>query len=123
MLTSYEGENYKNKIHIFVNKGYMYFRVLNEHIELIPYEFKRTEKHLIPLGTDLDDNITYWNLKKDCHLKVIGATNSGKSRELQIVINNIYRHLHNAPLWLMDFKNGIELGAYVHTKSCSEYKQ
>lgn len=123
MLTAYKGENYKNKLHVYMDKGYMYFRVLNEKIDLIPYQFKYTKKYLIPLGTDLDDNIVYWNLKKDPHIKVIGATGSGKSRQMQIIITHIFYNLPGAPLWLLDFKNGAELGPYANTKNVVAYAQ
>lgn len=121
MLTEYNDENYKNKIQIYSTNGYMYFRILKEHIDLIPYEFKKTAKHLIPLGTDLDDNIVYWNLKKDPHLKIIGTTGSGKSRQQNIIINHILNNIKDAPLWLMDFKGGIEFGIYENVKNVVAY--
>lgn len=123
MLVDYERENYKNKLQIYMDKGYMYFRVLNEKIDLIPYEFKKTPKHLIPIGTDLDDVVINWNLKKDPHIKVIGASGSGKSREQNIIINHVYWNIPGAPMWFMDFKIGIEFGLYENTKNCVAYAE
>lgn len=121
LLINYDGESYKNKIFIYNDKGLMHFRILNEKIELVPYEFRKTPKHLIPLGTDLDDNVVYWDLKKDPHIKIIGCTGSGKSRQQNIIINHIYHNIPGAPLWLMDFKEGIEFGAYEHTQNIASY--
>lgn len=121
LLINYDGESYKNKIFIYNDKGLMHFRILNEKIELVPYEFKKTYKHLIPLGTDLDDNVVYWNLKKDPHIKIIGSTGSGKSRQQNIIINHVYHNIPGAPIWMMDFKEGIEFGPYEHTENIVAY--
>ena len=68
------------------------------------YEFNN--KKGVPIGIDLNTNkIAYWKFDSDeqCHLLIGGATGSGKSVCLDVVINNLMRR-KNTELYLQDTK-------------------
>ena len=68
------------------------------------YEFNN--KKGVPIGIDLNTNkIAYWKFDsaEQCHLLIGGATGSGKSVCLDVVINNLMRR-KNTELYLQDTK-------------------
>lgn len=109
-------------LEIYNDKGIMFFRVRNDVIELVPYEFKRTKKHLIPLGLDIEDGVIYWNLISDPHTLICGTTGSGKSRLLGAVINHLYYN-NDAKLYMIDLKRGMEFGVYKNTNNVVKYAE
>lgn len=123
LLSEYDKENRAGKLEIYYSNNAMYFKILNENIDLVQYKLYKTKKHLIPLGTDLDGNVVYWNLKKDPHIKIIGTTGCGKSCQQLIILNHIYNNMPGAPIWAMDFKNGIEFGRFKDTKNLVAYAE
>ena len=79
----------------------------NEQNESYDYEdYNFNEKKGIPIGIDLDrHNIVYWdyNSPNECHLLIAGATGSGKSVCLDVVVNSLLNR-KNIELYLQDTK-------------------
>lgn len=121
ILTSYEGDNYKNKLDIYLEKGFLYFQILREYIPQKHYEYKKTPKHLIPIGNLINDDIVFWNLKSNPHIKIVAPSGRGKSRLLYTIINHLYRNLNAPPLWLMDFKDGAGFGLLKNASNVKVY--
>lgn len=112
----------KPLLEIYYEHGKMYFRARHENIPLIPYQFKATPKHLIPLGLDIEDKVVYLDLTKDSHLLICGSTGCGKSRLANAVIDHIINNC-KPMLWMIDLKRGLELGEYediIYTKGYAE---
>ena len=108
---------------VYEEKGYMYFRSRCENLPVIPYKFRKTPKHLIPLGLDLDQEVVYWDIKKDPHQMLVGASNSGKSNELNTEIDHIVHNIVNPKLFLIDLKFGLEFGVYKSMRNVVAYAQ
>lgn len=108
---------------ISYENGLMVFKVRSKELPIMLYDFKPTAKNLIPLGVDLDGNIVYWNIKQDPHCMIIGGTGAGKSVLLNDIINHIYNNSPNSKQFLIDCKNGMELGIYENTKNVVSYAE
>lgn len=64
------------------------------------------DKKGVPIGIDLDNgNIVYWKYysPNECHLLIAGATGSGKSVCLNVVINNLIKR-KDVELYIQDTK-------------------
>ena len=60
----------------------------------------------VPIGIDLNTkDIVYWNYysPNECHMLIAGATGSGKSVCLDVIINNLI-HRKDVELYLQDTK-------------------
>ena len=121
-------ENIRQKMNIthleiYEDRGRMVFRSRAAELPLIPYEFEKTPKNLIPLGIDLDGNVVYWNLKKDAHAMIIGTTGSGKSNLINVLIDHILHNYKGCRLFLGDYKGGMELSTYENVANVVSYSE
>lgn len=95
----------------------------NEQNESYDYEdYNFNEKKGIPIGIDLDrHNIVYWdyNSPNECHLLIAGATGSGKSVCLDVVVNSLLNR-KNIELYLQDTKM-VDLYKYKNRKNVKYY--
>ena len=103
----------KKHLEIYYEDGRMYFRSRHENIPLLPYSFKSTPKHLVPIGVDIEDDIIYWDLSKEPHMLICGQTGCGKSRLGLAIVNHLINNLQ-AKLCPVDLKRGMELGFLQH---------
>lgn len=104
-------------LEIFNEKGSMVFRCRKEDIPLPPYEYVKTKQTEVRLGLDLDDKPIIWDLKSDTHCGVFANNGSGKSRQVHGMILHIIQNIPTCKLYLIDLKNGMELGRYRHLKN------
>lgn len=98
---------------------------INEQNESYDYEdYNFNEKRGVPIGIDLDrHNIVYWdyNSSNECHLLIAGATGSGKSVCLDVVVNNLLNR-KNVELYLQDTKM-VDLYKYKNRKNVKYYSE
>lgn len=66
---------------------------------------------LIPIGTDDEQEIIYWDVTKDPSTIMGGVPGCGKSSLLNMMIIYLLE-THEAELYLIDLKGGIEFGPY-----------
>lgn len=96
---------------------------INEQSESYYYEdYNFNDKKGVPIGIDLDrHNIVYWdyNSANECHLLIAGATGSGKSVCLDVVVNNLLNR-KNVELYLQDTKM-VDLYKYKSRKNVKYY--
>lgn len=96
---------------------------INEKNETYNYEdYNFDDKKGVPLGIDLDKhNIVYWdyNSPNACHMLIAGATGSGKSVCLDVVVNNLLNR-KNIWLYLQDTKM-VDLYKYRNEKNVKYY--
>lgn len=121
-----EAENITQKLNVIdtiisYEKGKMLFKARTKLLPVEQYSFEKTPKNLIPLGSDLDGNVIYWDLKKTPHAMIVGQTGCGKSNLLNVVINHIYNNFKGARLYLTDLKGGIEFSTYENTANVIAY--
>ena len=121
-----ELENIRQKLEvdnleIYYEDGKMVFRVRAKELPTIPYVYQKTSKNLIPLGIDLEGNIVYWDTKQDPHAMIISGTGGGKSVLLNGMINHILNNSPASKLYVIDCKNGMELGLYENLKNVVAY--
>lgn len=110
----------KKFLEVYWENGKLYLRARHNDIPLVPYQFTRCPKHLIPLGVDIEDQIVYVDVSHEAHMLLCGATGSGKSRMAHSLINHII-HNNQADLYLIDLKRGLELGIYKDTTLTKAY--
>lgn len=110
-------------LEIYEENGRMIFRSRAPKLPVIPYQFEKTPKNLIPLGIDLDGKVVYWNLKKDAHAMIIGTTGSGKSNLMNVLIDHILHNYKGCKLFLGDYKGGMELSTYENVANVVSYSE
>lgn len=123
-----EAENITQKLNVIdtiitYEQGKMLFKARTKLLPMEQYSFEKTPKNLIPLGTDLDGNVVYWDLKKNPHALIVGQTGCGKSNLLNVVVNHIYNNYKGAKLYLTDLKGGIEFSVYENTHNVVAYSE
>ncbi|MEG1637812.1 MAG: FtsK/SpoIIIE domain-containing protein [Cellulosilyticaceae bacterium] len=119
-------ENIRQKLkvvnlEIYEEKGQMVFRSRIPEMPNIPYEYVKTNKHLVPLGINLEQDPILWDMKLDPHLMLIGTSNSGKSTMQNTIINHLIRNIPKTKLYLIDLKKGLEFGIYKNVQSVVSY--
>ncbi|MDA3732094.1 FtsK/SpoIIIE domain-containing protein [Niameybacter massiliensis] len=112
-----------DNLEIYYENGRMIFRSRVSELPIIPYEFEKTPKNLIPLGINLDGDVTSWDVKKDPHAMIIAGTGGGKSNLLNCIIDHIINNSPKSKLFLIDMKNGIELGIYQNVRNVVAYAE
>lgn len=110
-----------DNLEIYYENGRMIFRSRESELPTIPYEFEKTPKNLIPLGINLDGDVTSWDVNKDPHAMIIAGTGGGKSNLLNCIIDHIINNSPKSKLFLIDMKNGIELGIYQNVRNVVAY--
>ena len=114
----------QNDLKIEYNNTLILIRI-NKQNETYNYEdYKFNEKRGVPIGIDLDrHNIVYWdyNSSNECHLLIAGATGSGKSVCLDVVVNNLLNR-KNVELYLQDTKM-VDLYKYKNRKNVKYYSE
>lgn len=112
-----------DNLEIYYDNGKMVFRSRATDLPIIPYEYQKTSKNLVPLGVDLDGNVVYWNTKTDPHAMIISGTGGGKSNLLNCIIDHIINNCPTSKLFMVDMKNGMELGIYQDVKNVVAYAE
>lgn len=112
-----------DNLEIYYENGRMIFRSRASELPVIPYEFEKTPKNLIPLGINLDGEVTSWDVNKDPHAMIIAGTGGGKSNLLNCIIDHIINNSPKSKLFLIDMKNGIELGIYQNVRNVVAYAE
>lgn len=94
---------------------------INNNDEKYNYnDFCFDDKKGVPVGIDLDThNIVYWYYKSanECHLLIAGATGSGKSVCLDVIVNNLIKR-KNIDLYIQDTKL---IDLYQYKNKCKYY--
>lgn len=109
-----------DNLEIIADGGEMQLTTYKADLPQIDYRYTRTAADLIPIGVDKNNNIVLWSLKTDPHLLVAGASNSGKSTLVHMIINHIQRG-EVGMMWLIDLKAGLEFGDYKHMTHVERY--
>lgn len=90
-------------------EGIMSIRQIEKVGEVPQYMYEKTESYIIPIGWDGD--LVKWNIRKDSHILAAGASNSGKSTLLNMIICHMIQN-RKCKLWLVDLKQGVEFTCY-----------
>lgn len=94
---------------------------INNNDEKYNYnDFCFDDKKGVPIGIDLDThNIVYWyySSANECHLLIAGATGSGKSVCLDVIVNNLIKR-KNIDLYIQDTKL---IDLYQYKNKCKYY--
>lgn len=103
---------------IFEEDGRMCFMIKKEEMPTVEYKYSKCGINEIPLAVNLDNEIKYWDLTKDSHMLATGATNSGKSTMLNMILLHIIES-NKGILHLIDLKNGVEFYPF---RKCRQVK-
>lgn len=106
-------------VDISMDKGILKIKAMKDDKPMVRYNSLDVGRWFIPVGVDDDNNIVVWSIRHDSHLIVGGASNSGKSSEVNMIID----HIANSGMgkcYLCDMKGGLEFGMY---KDCSFVEQ
>ena len=98
----------------------LYLTVRYKKTDIIKFRLIESISTMIPLGFDLDDEVIYWDITKDSHALVGGATNCGKSTLLRSIIFFLVAS-GQYHIMLADLKEGLEFNTLQHLKGVIEF--
>lgn len=108
-----------------VYDGMLKFRVYDQGL-LTRYDVTKQimsecKKWHVPLGESLNSRIIH-DFEKSSHVLIGGATDTGKSTILNIIISTlVHNHPDDVEFTLVDLKGGLEFGAYENIKQTKNF--
>lgn len=121
-LNEYFG-NGKGDVVVNFENGYIFMELHNKKLEtmydfrnLSEWELSTKGKLEIPIGK-LFNGIFKLDIAKAPNVLIAGETGGGKSNLVNLIITYLLKYKaqnHNIKLYLMDFKNGVELNRYTN---------
>ncbi len=98
----------------------MYFRIKNTNKKALIFKFWDVAENEIPLGLDDMNNLITWDITKDAHMIIAGATGGGKSTLVRSMIMHISAFVL-AEMILVDLKSGLEFGPLQELRGVTHF--